>query len=166
MKFSWVIYYSTFTKNVWLTQVFASKVQLKVFFMYGTTYREVISSQSFDWCRLMTEKDRNVVNDHFLEIIRRSAPDILHPCPYTVILNDWFWLSLHFFHNFRTWPQETRQLTLMAWLLYFLLETTKRSFISTAKTKNWDPLMRFFQWIKRMKPIFDDFIDQNFFKWH
>lgn len=61
------------------------KVEGKLFYKYGTIYRDVINSPRFDWCNLMEVTTSNEMAKQILNIIRDWAPNIVHKCPFKVI---------------------------------------------------------------------------------
>lgn len=60
------------------------KLELKLFFKYGTIYREVIYMRRIDWCETMRNHTDNKILLQLLNLLKDSAPGLLHECPYTV----------------------------------------------------------------------------------
>lgn len=60
------------------------KLEARVFYKYGTIYREVIHTPRVDWCQIMREGTSNIVFKAFFNLIKDNAPSVIHPCPYTV----------------------------------------------------------------------------------
>lgn len=61
------------------------QVEVKLLYKYGTIYREVMHTPTFDACALMDGKYNNKMLDQLVQFMLDSAgPDIIHKCPYTV----------------------------------------------------------------------------------
>lgn len=73
---------------------FFFQLESKLFYKYGVIYREVMHSPRFEWCRIAKLGNDNKLIAQMLTIIRDSAPQIIHECPYTVNLKLNFVLKL------------------------------------------------------------------------
>lgn len=62
------------------------QIETKLFFKYGTIYREVMNSPRIDACAFMKFGDTNslIVVKQLFQLVKESAPSIIHVCPYTV----------------------------------------------------------------------------------
>lgn len=61
------------------------QAEVKLFYKYGTIYREVMHTPVLDWCALMDNKFDNKMWATLLQVIKESAgTKIIHSCPYTV----------------------------------------------------------------------------------
>lgn len=62
-------------------------MEAKLFFKYGTIYREVIHTPRFDWCGIAKDFLQPIIPNPmsaFFQLIRDTAPEAVHTCPYTV----------------------------------------------------------------------------------
>lgn len=66
--------------------LFIDQMEAKVFFKYGTIYREVLYMRRIDWCQAMMVKPENKMLLQTVQLINDSAPSFVHECPYTVKL--------------------------------------------------------------------------------
>lgn len=63
------------------------KIEAKLFFKYGTIYREVIHTPRIEWCGMAKDYLQPKIPTPLsvaIEIIKDSAPEAVHQCPYTV----------------------------------------------------------------------------------
>lgn len=64
------------------------RLKPKMFYKYGTIYREVIHTPRVEWCKLMKEGllATENTNSHVLSdpAGEDSTPEVVHECPYTV----------------------------------------------------------------------------------
>jgi len=59
------------------------KVEARLEFKYGTVYREVIRLPKIVWCYMMnSDSFANKILSQLIDIIRETAPQVLHKCPY------------------------------------------------------------------------------------
>ena len=59
-------------------------MEVKLFYKYGTIYREVMHTPNFDLCKIMKDGDTNLMIKQLIQLIKDSIPLALHECPYTV----------------------------------------------------------------------------------
>ena len=59
-------------------------MEVKLFYKYGTIYREVMHTPRFNLCKNVQEGKSNLIVKHLIEIIKDTAPGFVHECPYTV----------------------------------------------------------------------------------
>lgn len=75
-----------------LTINFLQKIEVKIFYKYGTIYREVIHTPRVEWCPVMKDyvqpKLINTPLNMMLLMINSSFPTLLHECPYKVCISE------------------------------------------------------------------------------
>ncbi|CAO1368060.1 unnamed protein product [Diamesa hyperborea] len=68
-------------------------IQHHLDYKYGTVYRPVFKAE-VEWCGLMKQMSKNLLFDMVVNIMRDTAPEITHECPYSVITEE----NYHSFH--------------------------------------------------------------------
>jgi hypothetical protein len=53
-------------------------------YRYGTIFREIIDSKPVEFCGLIAGKESNLLAKLFIEAIKDSVPQLMHPCPFEV----------------------------------------------------------------------------------
>jgi hypothetical protein len=66
-------------------------VSVRVFYRYGTIFREAFKALDVDYCGLMDGSKPNLVFQSFVDNMKSSVPDFFHNCPY---LKGWYNLSI------------------------------------------------------------------------
>ncbi|CAO1363775.1 unnamed protein product [Diamesa serratosioi] len=73
--------YSTVNFGGFLTKNLTNiEIDLKVEYKYGTVFRDVMNPPSIEWCTF--QKNSNVVFSMIVDLIKDSAPSLIHDCPY------------------------------------------------------------------------------------
>lgn len=64
------------------------KFQLKarVFYKYGTIYREVMHTPLMNWCDMPLSQTSNPMIKQLIKFANDIDPNLVHSCPYTVIV--------------------------------------------------------------------------------
>ena len=57
-------------------------VKHRLEYKYGTIYRTVMNPAAIDWCSFMNGTTQNLFYQVSLDIIGKSVPQLIHPCPY------------------------------------------------------------------------------------
>lgn len=65
------------------------KALVRLFYRYGTIYREVLHTPFLDVCALLKNSKGNILFQQMLNVVRDSYPSIVHDCPYTVSFVNW-----------------------------------------------------------------------------
>lgn len=60
------------------------QANFRLFYKYGTIYRQVLNCSNIDVCALVEEETTNVLLWQLQALVRDNAPGLLHSCPYYV----------------------------------------------------------------------------------
>lgn len=58
------------------------KLEVHIYYKYGTIYRKVMYLPPVEWCHLVKFGSTNVLTKFIFDLTDQSAPGVVHPCPY------------------------------------------------------------------------------------
>lgn len=51
-------------------------------YKYGSYYRNLLRTESLDWCSFMNGDFQNAIHSMLIDMMKQSAPKFFHKCPY------------------------------------------------------------------------------------
>lgn len=61
-----------------------SKVEVVVYYRYGTIFRQVIKPPVFEWCSSVESLSSNIYLQSVYDVLKDTAPQMFQKCPYKV----------------------------------------------------------------------------------